>query len=312
MKSGVSAKTIVWFSSPDSKPERAIGLVNDTPNTLPEGPVSVFGPGGFLGEALMQSLQPGARQFARIGDEADFDLTMAESTRTSQRRHVDFQGGQLRVHSVVVTEDRLLFNNRSGAASETYVGLGVVTNARLEGVDRIDFDSTTGKPFAVFDVGAGPGKERNIVIRQGVARGHGVEDLGLDELDELIRDLDLPAEERAILTKARVIVDRRLASTTAREELEVELEASRQDLEGLKQASREVGSKESKDASTVMTTRVLASHDELRKLEAKKRVLDKELEAHNASLRAVLGELNAYRTKTLEERKQTESKRTRG
>jgi hypothetical protein len=307
LKSGVSAKTIVWFSSPESRPERAIGLVNDTPNTLPEGPMAVFGPGGFLGEALMQSLQPGARQFARIGDEADFDLTMAESARTMQRRHVDFQSGQLRVHSIVVTQDRLLFNNRSGAAAETYVGLSVVTNSRLEGTDRVDFDSTTGRPFAVFDVGAGPGKERNIVIRQGVAKGRSAENLGLDELDELIRDLELPAEERAVLTRARSLVDQRLASTNAKEELEVELEASRQDLEGLKQASREVGSKESKDASTVMTTRVLASHDELRKLEAKKRVLDKELEGHNASLRAVLGELNAFRAKTLEQRNQAES-----
>lgn len=306
LKDQVTAKTIVWFSSPESRPERAIGLANNTPNTLPEGPIAVFGQGGFLGEALLQSLQPGARQFARIGDESDFDLNMAEGARASVRRHVDFQSGHLRVHSIVTTHSRLLFNNRSGATAETYVGLNVVTNALLEGADRIDFDSTSGKPFAVFDVSAGPGRERSIVTKQGVALARNAESLGLDDLDELIRDQELPQEERAVLTKARAIVEQRNATTKAKEELDLELEASREDLEGLKQASREVGSKESKEASTVMTTRVLASHDELRRLETKKRALDKELEARNAALRTVLGELNVFRSKILEEHQRSE------
>ncbi|HMA95257.1 MAG TPA: hypothetical protein VKP30_21355 [Polyangiaceae bacterium] len=307
LRDEVAAKTIVWFSSPESKPERAIGLMNNTSNTLPEGPMAVFGQGGFLGEALLQSLQPGARQFACIGEESNFDLTMIESTRNSVRRHVDFQSRQLRVHMVVTTHSRLLFNNRSGAPAETYVGMSVVTNATLEGTDRIDFDSTTGKPFAVFDVVAGPGQERNVVAKQGIAHARNVESLGLDDLDELIRDQELPAEERSILTKARALVDQRNGVIRAREELEVELGASREDLEGLKQASREVGSKESREGSTVMTTRVLASHDELRKLEARKRSIEKDLELRNVALRAVLGELNAFRPKLLEERERGES-----
>lgn len=302
LKNTVAARTIVWFSSPESKPERAVALTNDTTNTLPEGPLAVFGRSGFLGEALLQSLQPGARQFARIGSESDFDLSVDEIKEGAVRRHVDFQSGQLRIHSVVTTQSRLIFNNRSGAQSETYVGLNVVTNAVVEGTDRIDFDSTTGMPFAVFDLDAGPGRERRIVTKQGVASSRSAESVAVEDWDELARDPQLPVEERAILSKARALVEQRKAVTNAKEELEVELEASRQDLEGLKQASREVGSKESKEASTVMTTRVLASHDELRKLDAKKRALDKELETRNAALRALLGELNAFRSKILEER----------
>lgn len=307
LKNKVAAKTIVWFSTIDSKPERAVGLTNNTQNTLPEGPMAVFGRRGFLGEALLQSLQPGARQFARIGDESDFDLSMTESTRTSQRRHVDVRNGQLRVHSIVTSRNRLSFNNRSGAVAETYVGINVVTNALVEGSDRIDFDSTTSKPFAVFVLSAGPGRERNIVIRQGVAASRSLEGLAPEDVDELIRDQDLPGEERAVLTKARAVVEERLSAGKAKADLEAELEASRRDLEELKQASREVGSKESKDAGTVMTTRVLASHDELRKLEAKKRATDKDLEARSGVLKVVLAELNNFRGKILEQRSHDEA-----
>ena len=95
LKASVSAKPIVWFSKPRAYPERAVGISNNTPNTLPAGPLAVFGRGGFLGEALLQSLQPGARQFARIGDEPDINLDATEIERQEERKHVDFRGGVL-------------------------------------------------------------------------------------------------------------------------------------------------------------------------------------------------------------------------
>jgi hypothetical protein len=307
LKEGVSAKSIVWFSSPGSSPERAVGLTNSTQNTLPEGPMAVFGRGGFLGEAVLESLQPGARQFARIGDETDFDLSIPEDNRETERRHVDFWNGALRTHSVVTTKSRLLFNNRSGSAAEIYVGMSLVTNAVLEGSDRIDFDTTTGKPFAVFDVAAGPGKERSISSRQGIALSNPLVNIDLEAMDELIRDPKLPAEERAVLSRARVAVEQRLLTIRQQEELQVELDATAEDLNRLKEATREVGGKDSKEASPVMTNRLLASHDELRKLEGKKRSLDKELDSRTQALNTVLLELNASRTKLLEERKRAET-----
>ncbi|MBN1606567.1 MAG: hypothetical protein JW940_08025 [Polyangiaceae bacterium] len=307
LREKVSAKTIVWFSSPSSAPERAIGITNNTRNTLPEGPMAVFGRGGFLGEAMLDSLQPGARQFARIGDEADFDLSVAESKTESVRRHVDFLNDRLRVHSVATWKPSLVFNNRSGAPAEIYVGMSLVNNSVLEGSDRLDFDSTAGTPFAVFDVPAGPGTERNLMARQGIAEGQAVDALDLDDLDELIRDQNLPSEERAILTKARPLLEQRLATVRAQEELEVELDSAKEELKSLKQTTEDVGAKESKEAGAVMTHRVLAALDNVRKIEARKRNLDKELETRTRALKSTLSELNTFRAKLVEERKRAEA-----
>jgi hypothetical protein len=306
LKGGVQARTIVWFSIPGSQAERAVGITNSTQNTLPQGPMAVFGQGGFLGEAVLESLQPGARQFATIGDESDFDQSTVEDNRELQRRHVDFWNGELRTHSVATTKSRWVFNNRSGNPAQVYVGVSIVNNATLEGSDRLDFDTTTGKPFAVFDVAAGAGQERSITTRQGLAQATSSSDLELEGLDELIRDRELPAEERAVLSRARVAVEQRLVTVRQQEELEVELGAMTQDLERLKEATREVSSKDSKETNALMTTRLLASHDELKKLEGKKRALDKELQSRSEALNAVLSELNASRPRLLEERRRAE------
>lgn len=62
----VAARPVVWFSSRDALAERAVALSNDTAHSLPAGPLAVYRDGGFLGEAVLDGLQPGARQFARI------------------------------------------------------------------------------------------------------------------------------------------------------------------------------------------------------------------------------------------------------
>lgn len=308
LKESVSAKTIVWFSSPGASPERAIGITNSTQNTLPEGPMAVFGRGGFLGEAVLQGMQPGARQFASIGDEADFDLSVAESTTESLRRHVDFLNDRVRVHSIVIRKPHLVFNNRSGAPAEIYVGMSLVSNSVLHGSDRLDFDSR-GMPFAVFDVPAGPGTERDLVTRQGVAEPTPIGDLDLDGLDELIQDQDLPGEERAILSRVRPLLEQRLATVRGQEELEVELTSAKEEFDRLKQMSADVGAKESKEAGAVMTNRVLGALDTVRKIEGRKRSLGKELEAHTETLTTALGELNAFRAKLIEERKRAAAAR---
>jgi hypothetical protein len=268
--------------------------------------MAVFGRGGFLGEAMLESMQPGARQFARIGDEADFDLSVTEGNTESVRRHVDFREGRLRVHSVRTSKPHLVFNNRSGAPAEIYVGMTLVSNAVLEGSDRLDFASG-GTPFAVFDVPAGPGTERNLVTRQGIAESEPVDDLELDQLDELVRDQNLPGEERAILAKARPLLEQRFGTVRAQEELEVELTSANEELDSLKQTSEDVGAKESKEAGTLMTHRVLAALDNVRRVEAKKRRLEKELETRSQALKTTLAELDAFRAKLLEERKRAEA-----
>jgi hypothetical protein len=270
--------------------------------------MSVFSGDGLLGEAMLQSLQPGARQFVRLGDDAEFSLTAQSDNPEVSRRHVDFWNGRFRTHALITNKKQILFHNRSGSTAEIYVGLSVVRNATLDGSDRVDFDSTSGKPFAVFDVPAGAGKERTITTREGVATLTPVDALELDELDELIRDQNLPAEERAVLTRARAALDQRQVTMRQQDELEIERDALNEDLERLKTATTAVANKDAKDANAAVVARLLGRHDELRKLDEKKRALAKALDVRTQALKSTLTELNVFRTKVLEERKRLETK----
>ncbi len=309
LQQGISAKTMVWFSGLRSEAARGLGLVNDTAYTLPEGPMSVFGSGGFLGEATLSRLQPGARQFARIGAESEVQLSNPVRDRESHRRHVDVATNRLRVHSLVTTKNRVVFENRSGAPQQAYVEMELVDNATLQGADRLDFEVATGTPLAVFDVPEGSGKERLLVSQEGIAEGTPIEGLTFDDLDALIRDTELPADERAILQKARVVLERSVAVTKATEELSTELRSVAEELERLKQTSRDMFGEQVKDKSTVMTSRMLAGLDKQRILTAKERSLKKELAAHLAQLTAVLSELNAVRPRILKEQERKEPSR---
>ncbi len=307
LKVRVAAKPIVWFSAPNATPERAVGVSNSTSNTLPAGPLAVFGRGGFLGEALLQSLKPGARQFARIGNEPDMDLAAVQIKRSEERKHVDFRGGDLRTHSIQIMTINLLFNNRTGRTAETYVGMPIVTNATLEGSDRVDFDSTTSTPFAVFDVPTGPGLSRTVTVRQAVSSPVAVDQLEPEQLGELIADPAIPEPERAILRKAMVPLQARLSLLRSKAELDLEHEAVEGDLTRLKEASSSLKGEDSGNAGAVITQRVLKRHDELRALEAKKRALEKDLEHRTTDLRTVLSELDALREAILQERKRLET-----
>jgi hypothetical protein len=115
MKESVSAKTIVWFSSLDAAPERAIGITNNTVNTLPEGLMAVFDRDGFLGETMLSSLQPGARQFARIGEASEIDLSSTRGSDALLLRHVDYRPDGQRVMGEVA-ESQPVHCGTSGVA----------------------------------------------------------------------------------------------------------------------------------------------------------------------------------------------------
>ncbi|MGB1016709.1 MAG: hypothetical protein ACPG4T_21400, partial [Nannocystaceae bacterium] len=79
----IEAAPIVRFGSFKEEARHAIRLVNNTRKTLPPGPVSIFADGGFMGEAILERLKPGERQFAEIGDDPDTEIERVDHDRDS-------------------------------------------------------------------------------------------------------------------------------------------------------------------------------------------------------------------------------------
>ncbi|MBN1607612.1 MAG: hypothetical protein JW940_13325 [Polyangiaceae bacterium] len=120
----------------------------------------------------------------------------------------------------------------------------------------------------------------------------------------------LPAEERAVLTRARSPMEARLAVIRQQSDLQLELDAANSDLERLKEASAAVSGRDTGDASAPLVARLLQTHDAIRKMEARKRALEKELEGRTRALGEVLSGLNAFRPAILEQRRQAEAAAT--
>ena len=298
----VAANPIVWFSGVGAAPERAVGIGNNTTNTLPAGPLAVFRDGGFLGEALLDSMQPGARQFARIGDEPDVDLAASTLESSERRHHVSFRDDSLAVHFIREQRQQWVFNNRTGKVAEIYVGLKVVRNATVTGSGRIDYDSTSGTPFAVFGIGPGSSKSRNITVREALRIGTPVADLLPESLKELSDDDALPMAEREIVRQSMPLLEARLQVVREQAELQLETESLSADLERLRKDAESLSGKESGATSGVVVQRLLDRHDELRALELRQRALEKRLVARTNDVRGALRRLEGFRDAILEER----------
>lgn len=303
LKARISARPIVWFNDATSPAEQAVGVSNNTANTFPAGPMAVYSEGGLLGETMLEVLRPGARQFAYLSDEPDMNLKQVASTTKLTRRHVDFDG-KLGVHSIRSTTRSFSFSNRTGREAEVYVGLNIVTNAKLQGSDRLDYDSTRRRPFAVFTVPTGGGAAREISSQEGIVVSHSLSDLTLDLVDVLASDTALPERERAVLESARIPILERERLFVEEEELETEQEAVQGDLDRLEKQLNALSSQKTGEAHTTLMNRILAQHDRVSGLKAKERQLHKRQEAATADLRKTLNQLQQFREEILKKRSQ--------
>ena len=302
LKESVSAREITWFASASSDPERAIGLTNNTENTLPAGPLAVYGQGGLLGEAVLQSLQPGERQFAQIGNEADASLIKTALKHQESRRHVDFRGGRLRVHSITTERVQFYFENHTGRTSETYVGLNIVSNATVKGSPHLDYDSITDTPYAVFEIPAGEDTAHTITTQEAIQTSTPVTQVSIDYLEELMADANLPQAEKDILKRAASTLGEEDRLREVRDGLTVQLEAQEEELERFQKSTQAMSSGESGDAQALVLKRILELHDEVTRLKGERRSHDQELKRRSAEVLEIFGELDQFREEILQER----------
>lgn len=288
----VPARRIAWFSGPDTTARSAVLLKNDTQQTLPPGPVSVFADGGFAGESALDRVEPGEQRFVRFGADLDVKLELGADDVKDHVELVSFDGNNLLEHFVRHHVLSYEITNQSRSPRTVYLVLDLVQNATVHGADEMAFDSKQGKALAVFHVKAQSHGDRTLSAEEGLSHRYPLSALTSSELDKLAKQPALPAAARPIL---RAAADRLLEAEVRRGALpkrKAELAQVRADIVALRDNVRAIGTAHD-DAAELMTKRLLAAQDRERALEHRIEALGIEAKARVESARAELGRLNA-------------------
>jgi hypothetical protein len=299
----VSASPIVWFDGLDASAERAISVGNNTTKPLPAGPLAVYGRGGFLGEAMLVDLKPGDRQFAHIADEPDASIRSSRPTTIREFRHVEFDGDELRTHYFRTSTRHVSFNNQSGRARKAYVALPSVLNATVAGCESVDFERSSARAFAVFDLPPGKGKRRTLVIKEAVSSPHSLQELQHADLQEIVETSSIENREREVVRASIPLLDQWRVVEREASELDTERKAIETKLERLRKHLDALAKSESGAAHGQLVKRILEREDELSANEAARRVLGEREAAARAAFEQALDGLSAFREEIIEQRK---------
>jgi len=301
----LDAVPVVWFRDFHATAERAVGINNTTPHTLPAGPLAVFGGGGFLGEAMLGTLHPGGRQFAQIGDEPDTTIEAGPTRVEDTVVHVDFREGQLREHSRRISTTRLAFGNQTGASQTAYVALPIVTNASVEGADDLDFDTTSATPFSVFRLPLGKSDERVLVCHEAIRTGTPIGDLTTEILERWIDMTTVPTQEREVLRASLAPLQAWHAVREQISETHAQVATVHEELTRLREDLKELRSEGAASAHGPLMQRIFEREDLVAQLGRRIDELGKASAQRQTELEAVLSGLEAFREAILETRKAT-------
>jgi hypothetical protein len=295
----LDAMPVVWFSNMHVAAQRAVGLNNTTNHTLPAGPMVVYGTGSFLGEAMLQTLQPGGRQFAQIGDEPDLTITAGATHRESSIEHIDFRDGELRVHRREVATTQISFHNQTGRSQRAYVALDVVTNGSVAGADDLDFETTSERALGVFEINPGGQNEHTLTTTQALMVGTDADELEHSVFDQLIGTETVPQRERDILKRALPLLADYEASVAVKAQLEQAIEDLKEEITQARADLRELASEEAGAVHQSLMQRIFDKEDRLVKLNADlRRQVDETLRLQRA-LESALSEFEHFRDELL-------------
>jgi hypothetical protein len=261
----IDATRITWFDAlADGHGRHALRFVNATAQTLPEGTLAVFDHGGFAGEAMLERLKPGERQFVQVGEDLDVELRVNQQKTREQVERLVISAGMVEVHFVRTKEEAIELRNRSSSAREVHLRIDAVANSTVDGADRVDFDAARGSPLAVVQLDAGKGPvSRTLTVAEGLSRRSAPKDLSVEQLRAFADAETLPATEREA---ARVAAVRREALDAARKELRTarfHLSTLTRDIERLREHVSALGDSQVDTARHPLVVRLVAAEDRL-------------------------------------------------
>lgn len=202
LQQSISARRIVWFSSPGDAGRSAARIKNDTKQTFPAGPVAFFSDGGFAGEAQIDRMKPSEVRLIAFGTELDVELLSENNEVTETVQLVQGQGDQLVEHFIRHHRTDYTIENRSGTPRTVFLNLEIVRNATVQGADELDFDMVSEKPLAVFVAPARAKKSRRIEIDEGLSRRTPISSLNSRSVLAIAASPKIPANQKKVLEDA--------------------------------------------------------------------------------------------------------------
>lgn len=284
----MDAVAMTYVDDRGASPRAGVRFVNQTKQTLPPGVIAFFADGGFAGESAVGRLRPGERRFLTFADDLDIEVSRKNPTATDTTRRVVFQGA-LQQHYVHTVKTDYVLKNESGKPRQVAIGFHVANNGRVEGADRVDYDTEKDLPVGVFELAPKKTVSRVVTTVEGLVTTLALRQLTVEKLEDLSRQSELSSFERQVLTdaasKAKPVELARAAKAKAHEDVrraESELTRLREDLKTLTAE---------KDKGHPFVVRVVSAEDRLTKLKAAEESATKDETKRTEELSAVLEKL---------------------
>jgi hypothetical protein len=288
----LDAVAITYVDDRGTSPRAGVRFVNQTKQTLPPGVIAFFADGGFAGESAVGRLRPGERRFITFADDLDVEVSRKnlKTTDATQKVVFDARTGRLEQHYLRTVRGDYVLKNDSGRPRQVAVGFHVANNGRVEGADRVDYDTEKNLPIGVFDLSPKKTVSRAVTTVEGLVSRTALANLNATALEDLSRQVGLSPFERQVLTeataKAKPVELARVAKTKAREDVNratAELTRLREDLKALTAE---------KDKTHPFVVRVVAAEDRLTKLKAAEESATKDEAKRVEELSAALEKLS--------------------
>jgi len=291
----VSIESVALFLGPGEPGRVAVRFVNTTGQTLPTGTVTVFGAGGFSGETSLDRLKPGERRFLQIGNDLDGEVTRTSAQHREESKRVTFDGDHLKEHFLRTTEETWQLENRGTGGRTFYVMVSADANAKVTGVDRVDFDETSARPVVVFNVKPKEKGQRKFTVVEGLSRAFSAENLTEKTIRTLADKSTLPPSEVAVLLQALPFVRALEAGHREVTAADHATEVAQQDLERLREDLKALGggSAAGGTAAAPLVKRVVDAEDRVGSARKGKEDAEKTLGERQDAVRNALKKLEA-------------------
>ncbi len=285
----LTVNEITWLADLDAKPRSAAHLVNDSPQTIPAGPISFFAHGGFVGESTLDRLKPGTRAYIDYGDELDVLVKRKNAASHDEPQHITFADGHFVEHFLRTSTWTYELENRSGRPKPLYVELPIVVNSTVDGADRLEFDPKREKPVAIFALPPTRRADKPVKVVEGLVEYSTLSQLTAAKMEKLAAGLkgDDARAAGEIFHRLQEIEQTRakeLAAAASIATTEKDLERWR---ETLKAAGGEHG------ASAALVQRVVRLEDQLTTLRKQEEALKAEQETRETAAQAALQKLKS-------------------
>jgi hypothetical protein len=264
-------------------------LVNESRQTLPEGPLACFFAGSFAGEASLKRMKPGEVQFVTYGKDLDVAVTRTPGREQSLPQAITLVRRELvELHSLHKRELALAIENRTGQARSVYVRLDVGSNSTVAGADSVDFDRESETAIAVFEVKARSLRHETLELAEGKALRMPLASLTPKQLDQLAAVDKLTPAQRQALAAARAIVRKNDDEAAELKKAERELAEKEKDIERLRKHLGALPAGGSAARGSPFVARIEKAEDEVERLQARSRQLERSREGWTEQLAVTL------------------------